>query len=106
METMFAIIETGGKQYRVSPGQKLIIEKLGAGPASNVSFGNILLLAKDNGEVLVDTPYVKDASVKASVVREGRSPKKIVFRYHSKTRYRKKNTHRQDFTEIEITEVK
>lgn len=102
----FAIIESGGKQHKVSPGQKIKIERLGVGPASALSFGNVLLWAKDNGEVLIGTPYLKDVAVKAAVAREGRTDKKIVFRYHSKTRYRKFKTHRQHFTEVEVLEIK
>jgi large subunit ribosomal protein L21 len=100
----FAIIETGGKQYKVSAGAKLQIEKLDAEAGGNVSFKNVLLVA-DGAQVEVGAPHVKGAEVEAKVVRQARDRKVIVFRYHSKTRYRKKKGHRQHFTEVEVTKV-
>ncbi len=108
---MFAIIETGGKQYKVAPGQKLKIEKLSdkdgalikVGDA--VSFDKVLLLA-DGEDVKVGMPNVSGAKVDAKVLRQGHAKTVIVFKYHSKTRYRKKKGHRQLFTEVEITSVK
>ena len=97
----FAIIQTGGKQYRVSPGQKLKIEKLSAEGGENFIFDKVLLAA-DEKEIKIGTPYVKDTKVEAKTLKQGRDKKKIVFRYHSKTRYRKKKGHRQKFTEVEI----
>ena len=107
----FAIIETGGKQYKVAPGQKLKIEKLSdkegelikVGDA--VSFDKVLLVA-DGEDVKVGMPTVSGAKVDAKVVRQGHARTVIVFKYHSKTRYRKKKGHRQLFTEVEITGVK
>ena len=100
----FAIIETGGKQYRVSPGQKIKTEKLKTGGGDKIVFDKVLLLG-GNGEVKIGTPNVAGAKVEARVLVEGRSKKKIVFRYHSKTRYRKKKTHRQSYTEAEILKI-
>jgi len=100
----FAIIETGGKQYRVAPGQKLKIEKLLAKDGEKFVFENVLL-AVDGEEVTLGTPNVKGGKVEARVLRTAKGDKKIVFRYHSKTRYRKKKGHRQLFTEVEITKV-
>lgn len=100
----FAIIETGGKQYKVSAGQKLKVEKLGAEKGASFIFDKVLLLA-DGEKVEIGTPYLKGASIEAQVAREGRDRKKIVFKYHSKTRYRKKKGHRQHFTEVEIAKV-
>jgi large subunit ribosomal protein L21 len=101
---MFAIIQTGGKQYRVSPGQKIKIEKIGAKNSSVLTFDKVLLVS-DADEVKIGAPYVKGAEVKAKILKQGRDKKKIVFRYHSKTRYRKKKGHRQPFTEVEISEI-
>ncbi len=101
---MFAIIQTGGKQYRVSPGQKLKIEKLHASAGETVSFP--VLLKSAGEQVDIGTPYLTNAQVEAKVLAQGRSEKKIVFRYHSKTRYRKKKGHRQPITEIEIVSIK
>ena len=100
----FAIVETGGKQYQVAAGQKLRIEKL------EVEAGSVLLLDKvlltvDGEDVKIGTPYLTDAKVEAKVLKQGKADKKIVFKYHSKTRYRKKKGHRQLFTEIEIVKA-
>ena len=101
---MFAIIETGGKQYRGSAGSKVKIEKLSAEEGSEVKFDRVLLTA-DGEAVTVGTPHVAGATVFAKVVKQGRARKKIVFKYHAKARYRKKKGHRQHFTEVEITKV-
>jgi len=95
----FAIIETGGKQYKVSAGQKLKVEKLNAKAGGVFSFDKVLLVV-DGEKVEIGTPYVLGAKIDAKVIGDGRADKKIVFRYHSKTRYRKKKGHRQPFTEI------
>lgn len=102
---MFAIIETGGKQYRVVPGQKLKVEKLEAKDGDSLVFDKVLLVA-DGENVKIGKPLVDGAKVEAKLVKQGRSKKVIVFKYHSKTRYRKKKGHRQDFTEVEITGIK
>ena len=101
---MFAIIETGGKQYRVSAGQKLKIEKLPTETGEAVVFDKVLLMA-DGENVEIGQPYVKSAKVEAKVVRQARDRKKIVFKFHSKARYRKKKGHRQHFTEVEIVKI-
>ncbi len=98
----FAVIETGGKQYRVSVGDKVKVEKLNAEPGADFLFDRVLLVA-DGEKVEVGNPYLKGAKVAGKIVRDGRARKEIVFKYHSKTRYRKKKGHRQHFTEVEIT---
>ncbi|MBI2592792.1 MAG: 50S ribosomal protein L21 [Candidatus Colwellbacteria bacterium] len=100
---MFAVIETGGKQYKVSQGDKLKVEKLEA-EKDSVVFDKVLLL-NDGSRFDLGTPYVKGAEVEAKILRNARERKKIVFRYHSKTRYRKFKTHRQHFTEVEIVKI-
>ena len=100
----FAVIETGGKQYRVSAGQKLKVEKLNADAGDSFVFDKILLTV-DGDKVAVGTPFIDGEKVSAKVVKQARERKKIVFRYHSKTRYRKKKGHRQQFTEVEIVSV-
>lgn len=100
----FAVIKTGGKQYIVEPGQKLRIEKIDAKDGAKVLFDEVLLVA-DGAKVEIGTPLVKDAKVEAEAVRQGREKKKIVFKYHSKARYRKKKGHRQPFTEVEIKKI-
>lgn len=109
-----AIIRTGGKQYLVSPGQKIKIEKINEKPASakatagkenpEVIFEEVLLLQKGN-KLEIGTPLVKGAKVIGKVIRQGKAKKVIVFKYHPKTRYKKKKGHRQAFTEVEITKI-
>lgn len=113
----FAVIETGGKQYRVAPGQKVNIEKLNAEAGGNFAFDKVLLIADSRGseknadirgngwEVQIGTPYIVGAKVEAKIVRQGRDEKKITFKYHSKTRHRRTKGHRQHFTEVEILKV-
>lgn len=101
----FAVIETGGKQYKVAPGEKVKIEKIESQGGENLAFDKVLLVA-DGEDVKVGAPYVEGAKVEGKVVRQGRNKKVIVFKYHSKTRYRKKKGHRQHFTEVEITGIK
>lgn len=100
----YAIIETGGKQYFVLSGTKLKIEKL---PESGglLNFDKVLL-AGDNDEIHIGRPYLKNMKVLAERVSDGKAKKVKVFRYHSKTRYRKKKGHRQPFTEVLIKEIK
>lgn len=101
----FAVIETGGKQYKVAVGDIVRIEKLDVTEEAAVSFDNVLLVG-DGETAKIGQPYVSGASVAAKVLEQGRDKKKIVFRYHSKTRYRKKKGHRQPFTEVVIESIK
>ncbi|HDH31548.1 MAG TPA: 50S ribosomal protein L21 [Candidatus Wolfebacteria bacterium] len=96
----FAIIQTGGKQYKVASGQKIKVEKLDVEENENFVFDKVLLMV-DGDNVKIGTPYIEGAKVEAKIVKQGRDKKKIVFRYHSKTRYMKKKGHRQHFTEVE-----
>lgn len=98
---MLSVILTGGKQYTVSSGDKIKIEKLKAEPGEDVVFDKVLLQEKD-GKVEVGRPYIVGAEVKAKVARQARDKKKIVFHYRAKTRYDKKKGHRQYFTEVTI----
>ena len=101
---MFAVIKTGGKQYLVSAGQKLKIEKLDAKEGGKLVFDEVLLVSDDK-KTEVGTPLVKGAKVEAKVLKQARARKVIVFKYHSKARYRKKKGHRQHFTEIEVMRI-
>ena len=100
-----AVIETGGKQYKVAVGQKIQIEKLDKESGTEVVFDKVLLVA-DGEEVLIGAPYLKGSEVKAKITENYKDDKKIVFKYHSKTRRRKKKGHRQEMTEIEVTSIK
>ena len=100
---MYAVIATGGKQYKVAAGDVIRVEKLGAEEGSQVSFDKVLLIG---GEALtVGSPYIDGAAVKATVVKEGKGKKVIVYKYKRKTGYHKKNGHRQLFTEVRIDEI-
>lgn len=101
----FAIVKTGGKQYKVAVGEKLKIESITPEADGSVVFKEVLLV-EDGGAVKVGTPLVAGATVTAKLVRHGRDRKVIVFKYHSKARYKKKKGHRQHFTEVEITGIK
>jgi len=96
-----AIIETGGKQYLVRPGDKIKIEKTAEDIGKEVVFDKVLL-SVDDDKIQIGKPYLKTVKVKGKILEQGREKKKIVFRYHSKTRYRKKKGHRQYYTKIEI----
>lgn len=100
----FAVIETGGKQYRVSVGDKLKVEKLKVESGEDFVFDKVLLRV-DGDSIEIGAPYLAGDPVGAKVLTQGRAEKKIIFRYHSKTRYRKKKGHRQPFTELEINRV-
>ena len=100
---MYAIIATGGKQYTVSEGDVIKVEKLGLNAGDTVTFDQVLFV--NNGEAKVGEPTVAGASVTASVVEEGRSKKVIVFKYKRKTGYHKKNGHRQAFTKVKIDKI-
>ncbi len=100
----FAVIETGGKQYRVAPGQKIKVEKLATEAGANFSFDKVLLSA-DGDAVHIGTPYLDKTAVEAKVLRVARDRKKIIYKYHSKNRFHRKKGHRQFFTEVEIVKV-
>lgn len=100
----FAIIETGSKQYKVAEGAKIKIEKLEGEEDAAVVFDKVLLVT--NGDTVeIGAPYLVGKTVEGKVLRQARSKKVIVFKYHSKTRQRKKKGHRQNFTEVQITKV-
>ena len=100
---MYAIIATGGKQYKVSEGDIITIEKLGVEAGEKVTFDQVL--AVNNGEMIIGTPTVAGATVSATVMGEGRAKKVIVYKYKRKTGYHKKNGHRQAFTQVKIEKI-
>lgn len=99
---MYAIIATGGKQYKVSEGDIITIEKLGVEAGEKVTFEQVLAVSDNGMKVGAD---VANASVEASVVKEGRGKKVIVYKYKRKTGYHKKNGHRQSFTQVKIEKI-
>ncbi len=101
---MYAIVETGGKQYRVSPGTVLRVEKLDAAEGDRVFLDRVLAVGRD-GELVVGTPYVEGAKVSATVRSQGKARKIIVFKYKPKKNYRRKKGHRQLYTELVIEDI-
>jgi large subunit ribosomal protein L21 len=101
---MYAVIRTGGKQYKVSEGDYLVIEKLDAEVGAEVSF-DVLMLADENG-VKIGKPLLAGAQVTGEVVEHGKGKKIIVFKYKPKKNYRKKQGHRQPYTKVKITSIK
>ena len=101
---MHAIIETGGKQYKVAEGDTLFIEKLPAAAGDAVPFSKVLAVI-DGDKLTVGTPVVEGAKVDASVVKNGRGKKVIVFKYKPKKGYRRKQGHRQPYTKVTIGKI-
>ena len=101
---MFAIIKTGGKQYIVTPGQKIKIEKLPNKEGEDVVFDQVLLQQTDK-DTKIGTPLVQGVKVKGKVIRQGMGKKTIAYKYKAKKREHTKKGHRQLFTEVEITEA-
>jgi len=101
---MYAIVETGGKQYKVSEGDVLYIEKLEASEGEAVTFDKVLFVNKD-GSVVVGSPLVAGATVSGKVLKNGKAKKIIVFKYKSKKNYRRKQGHRQPYTQVQIEKI-
>lgn len=100
---MFAVIETGGKQYRVQEGDVIYVERLNASVEDSVSFP--VLLAGEGESLKVGSPFVTGAKVSGKVLAQGKRAKVIVFKYKSKKNYRRTNGHRQPFTKVAITGI-
>lgn len=100
----YAIVEEGGKQYKVTPGQTIRVEKLGLPVGEEVSLGRVLLMAGEEG-IKVGTPYLAGASVRAKVTGQGRTGKILALKYKSRVRYRRKFGHRQAYSELTIREI-
>ena len=99
---MYAVIETGGKQYRVAEGDEIEVEKLAVEPGKNIDLDRVLMVAGEEG-VTVGTPTVEGAKVTATVQAHGRGKKIIVYKH--KKNYHKKQGHRQDFTRLHIDQI-
>ena len=100
---MYAVIATGGKQYKVSEGDTIRVEKLGVDAGAKYTFDQVLLVSGD--DVKVGEPTVAGASVEATVVANGKAKKVIVYKYKPKKGYHKKNGHRQAFTQVKIEKI-
>jgi large subunit ribosomal protein L21 len=101
---MYAVIQTGGKQYRAEPGQTLWVEKLAGNAGDTVSFDQVLLVAND-GKVAVGKPTVAGAKVTASIVEQGLGEKLVVFKFRRRKNYVRKNGHRQELTAVKIDTI-
>jgi large subunit ribosomal protein L21 len=102
---MYAVIRTGGKQYRVAPGDTVRIEKAAAGENGTVEFSDVLAVSGDAGTGNGSVAKPSAAKVLASVVSDGRAPKILVFHYKRKKQYKKLHGHRQDYTQVRIDEI-
>ncbi|MDI9496332.1 MAG: 50S ribosomal protein L21 [Bacillota bacterium] len=101
---MYAIIETGGKQYRVQEGDVVRVEKLDIAAGETIKFDKVLLIA-DDGNLKVGKPYVDGAVVEGTVENQGKAKKIIIFKYKPKKDYRKKQGHRQPYTQVKIEKI-
>ncbi|MDO4766518.1 MAG: 50S ribosomal protein L21 [Eubacteriales bacterium] len=101
---MYAIIETGGKQYKVAAGDVIQVEKLGLEANQSVTFDKVLLVSND-GNITVGKPYIESATVTGKVDLNGRGQKIVVFKYKPKKGYHKKQGHRQSFTQVTIEKI-
>ncbi|MBL8783586.1 MAG: 50S ribosomal protein L21 [Deltaproteobacteria bacterium] len=101
---MYAVIKTGGKQYRVEQGDTLAIERLEGDTGTQVSFGEVLLVGSDN-ETKIGRPLLAGASVTGTIVEQGRAKKIIVFKFRRRKNYKRKKGHRQYFTRVRIESI-
>lgn len=101
---MYAVIQTGGKQYRVAPGDTLMVEKLEGNVGDSVEFDRVLILSK-NGSISTGAPVISGAKVTAKIVEHTRGEKLVVYKFRRRKNYRLRNGHRQYYTAIEIADV-
>ena len=101
---MYAVIKTGGKQYRVTEGETLKVEKLDVEEGAAVEFDQVLMIA-DGDQVQVGAPYVEGARVTATVQSQGRGPKVLIVKFRRRKHYRKTQGHRQSYTELKISGI-
>lgn len=102
---MYAVIETGGKQYRVTPGQVVVLEKLAADPGEELAFDNLLMVVGEEGEPVIGTPYISGAKAFGTVIAQERGKKILVFKYKPKSNYRRRQGHRQYHTRVRIERI-
>ncbi len=100
----YAIVQTGGKQYRLQPGDTVRVESLPGDEGDLVELEDVRMVS-DDGDVTLGTPNIPGAKVTAEILGRGRGKKIIVFKYKAKTRYRRKNGHRQNYTELRVTDI-
>lgn len=101
---MYAVVETGGKQYRVTEGDVIYVEKLEGAQGDSIDLSKVLLVSNE-GDVKVGKPYVEGAKVSATIEDQGKAKKIIVFKFKAKKDYRKKQGHRQPYTKLKISKI-
>jgi large subunit ribosomal protein L21 len=101
---VYAVVKTGGKQYRVEEGRAIKVERLAGEPGDTVELGEVLLMG-EGADVTVGAPFIEGARVVGTIAEQGRSKKIVVFRYKAKTRQRKKTGHRQHFTRVLVSDI-
>ena len=102
---MNAVIRTGGKQYRVSPGHTIKVEKLGGSVGDTVEFGEVLMVSHEDGKVSIGSPFLENARVKGRILGEVKGEKITVFKFKRRKGYRRKTGHRQRYTSVQINEI-
>jgi large subunit ribosomal protein L21 len=103
---MYAVIQTGGKQYRVEPGKTVVVETLAGDAGASVVFDQVLLVSSgDGGNVTVGKPLVAGAKVTGQIVEQGRGEKLVVFKFRRRKNYVRRNGHRQNYTAVKIAEI-
>ncbi len=102
---MYAVIESGGKQHKVTEGEVLQVEKLDAEPGTEIVFDNVMMVKTDDDNVMIGKPYLENATVTAEVVDQGKHKKIIVFKYKRKKNYQRKQGHRQRYTALQIKTI-
>ncbi|MGN0660921.1 MAG: 50S ribosomal protein L21 [Oscillospiraceae bacterium] len=103
---MYAVIETGGKQYQVKQGDEIYIEKLAVDADETVTFDKVMVVGTEDGKISVGAPYVSGAAVTAKVIKNGKGKKITVFTYKPKKGEKRKMGHRQPYTKVQIQEIK
>ena len=101
---MYAVIETGGKQYKVQEGDTVFVEKINTEEGEKVELSKVLLISKEDG-LVVGKPYIEGAKIEATVLEQGKAKKIIVFKYKPKKNYKRKQGHRQPYTKLKIEKI-
>ena len=103
---MYAVIQTGGKQYRVEPGKTVVVERLAGDAGAKIVFDQVLLVSSGDGaNVTVGKPFVSGAKVTGEIVEQGRGDKLVVFKFRRRKNYVRRNGHRQDYTAVKIAAI-
>ncbi|MCF6460603.1 50S ribosomal protein L21 [Clostridium sp. Cult3] len=101
---MYAVIETGGKQYKVQEGDTIFVEKIDSQEGDKIDFSKVLLVSKEDG-LVVGKPFVEGANVEGTVLKQGKAKKIVVFKYKPKKNYKRKQGHRQPYTKVKIEKI-